>query len=80
MSEMTERCCEAYWNAGLSSGYAKGKWHEQDEDQKHVVRHRMRAAIEAMREPTQDMMRAAQATNNEHTLAKWKAMIDTALT
>ena len=53
---MVERASAAYWNAG----HTVGRWDDQQEDQKQVVRQRMRAAITAMREPTESMTEAAR--------------------
>ena len=50
-SEMLERVSRAYWNAGLQVS----RWDVESEEQRALVRHRMRAAIAAMREPSEAM-------------------------
>ena len=41
---LIEKMSEAYWNASV----CVPRWHNETEEQRETVRHRMRAAIEAM--------------------------------
>lgn len=51
---MIEKMAKAYWNAGLMVP----RWDDESEDQRQVVRQRMRAVLEALREPTDEMINA----------------------
>jgi len=87
MSEMVERVAEAMWwqLAQKVPGLDRSSWaiaavHPSDEPQEHW-RTLARAAIEAMREPTDAIMLAAFEPDGEVEFARavWKTMIDEAL-
>lgn len=85
MSEMVERVARAIHNAKPGNAwdwlreYAKGG----DQTAKGIIDDRMleaRAAIEAMREPTEDMSVAAlDCGPDRDAVTYWKVMIDAAL-
>lgn len=80
MSEMEERIARAIWDAQYPEGTSWGDWAEHTRrnpesfDGRDTSRQLARAAIEAMREPTEDMLLAGNVP--EHV---WHAMIDEAL-
>lgn len=87
MSEMIERVAEAMWTARQEAhGHYPddGPWASQVEMVKDWVRAEVRAAIEAMREPTKAMELAgdlkltwAEVTYGPDEI--WRAMVDEAL-
>jgi len=90
MSEMIERVAEAIYLAHIKNyaGLAKqpeGKWEQLADWQKDYGRAQARAAIEAMREPTDAMIEAgwqdgmAGFGEGEECEPVWHAMIDEAL-
>jgi len=76
MSDMVERvaialCDKALWD---------GAWLQANETERNEQRYRARAAIEAMREPTEAMVHADTVKEwPSDACAAWKAMIDEAL-
>jgi len=76
MSEMIERVAKAQ---------AGWRWDQFDEEHKNACRDLARSAIEAMREPTVEMLISAQEewlcvrAAEERGDFIWRAMIDTAL-
>lgn len=70
-----EHACRAYWNAGV----AVPRWDSQPEDQKEVVRYRMRAAILSLRDPTEAMCEEGWKQLPDSIADAWRAMIDAAL-
>ena len=93
MTEMVERAAQAmYESIGGGQGiYAA--WLENEESGKENYRRMARAAIEAMREPSDDMLRQVERQYDgtdsyemwcdlgfdESTINAWQAMIDSAL-
>lgn len=94
---MVERVARAIWGElSLWSRplEAKPTWDQLSGGNKELGRLLARAAIDAMREPTNDMIMAAMITPSptvaeaggvlpqarEHTRLEWQAMIDAALT
>lgn len=89
MSEMVERVAQAI--ALASNGGTWDDWY--NDEQREFHRKRARAAIEAMREPTEDMWKAGLATGHVGGIGDngglepndfdpeevWPAMIDAAL-
>ena len=75
MSEMVERVARAIATA---RGYGLDANGEDTGDWQMFVDH-ARAAIEAMREPTEAMWREASFENGYVTEGAWQAMIDAAL-
>lgn len=55
MSEMVERVARAQWNLDLKWGSRPG-WDDADPEQRSAAMDLARAAIEAMREPTDGMI------------------------
>jgi hypothetical protein len=74
MSEMVERVAKSLW-AETRPPYLK--WDEAFPVILDSYRHQARAAIAAMREPTEEMLVAA--SREVVSEAKWRAMIDAAL-
>jgi hypothetical protein len=77
MSEMVERVARAIYAAGKDD-YA-WPWDELNETRKEGVRDVARAAIAAMREPTEAMLQAGSDIAHVVTLDDWEYMIDEAL-
>lgn len=77
MSEMVERVAKAIWDSPLFFGLITdekrrdGSWHD--------CTALARAAIEAMREPTDEMVLASEAIDAVYPSEHWRAMIDAAL-
>lgn len=80
MTDMIERVARAIvdtWAAG-AVGVEGGGWDAQDDFGKDAARKCARAAIAAMREPTDEMKQAGFWDGNA-TLSTYRAMIDAAL-
>lgn len=75
MIEMVERVAEAIAISG--NGGTWDDWY--NEDQREFHRKRARAAIEAMREPTESMVEAGWNAPGDQPQTHWEAMIDAAL-
>ena len=79
MNDFIEQAARAYWNAGKTAL----DWDAESEEQRHVVRERMRAAIVAMRHPTEGMKGYAKhrlpGVSRETAHDVWMLMIDEAL-
>jgi hypothetical protein len=79
MNEMIERVAKAlwldYWDGDACA------WEDAEESARETSRSLARAAIEAMREPTEDMIEAGRSENfGNYPNQAWHAMIDQALT
>lgn len=81
MNEMVERVARALW--ALEENTDCHEWEPLSEFRKDATREKARAAISAMREPTDEMVDAAlHATHPLHGIdpaSRWHAMIDAAL-
>lgn len=78
MSEMVERVARAIYFRGDDQGDTA--WHHCQLWHRDVAREQARAAIEAMREPTEAMVKAAYGRERTGTeRGNWRAMIDAAL-
>lgn len=82
MSEMVERVAAAM----VDADFDVDSWRHVDENMKDRLRAMARAAIAAMREPTEAMVASGLAENGrgagtyeDYTLDAWQAMIDEAL-
>lgn len=73
MSEMVERVARAMFEADRG-----GSWDDVRENSKAMWRSFARAAIEAMREPTEAMINVGWRSMNDERLP-WEVMIDAAL-
>jgi len=90
MNEMIERIARAIWNQRRASvaelGIDLEEWGDGGIPRANKVFEEARAAIEAMREPTEAMLKASDSImgggwQNSHSDAEtWDAMIDAALT
>lgn len=86
MSEMVERVAKAQWDLDRASG-GRPAWGDADHEHRSAAMELARAAIEAMREPTEGMIDAgADADAPEWggiglmaALTAWCLMIDEAL-
>lgn len=70
MSDMVERVARA-----MFADTNEGPWESERYDNHHIYLSNARAAIKAMREPTEAMMHVAWAIAD----GEWQAMIDAAL-
>jgi hypothetical protein len=80
MSTMVERVAKAIYEA--SSEAPDGVWEEAPEGWRVEYRGMAREAIEAMREPTDEMIKVGVQTHEGVTysgIPSWQAMIDAAL-
>lgn len=81
MTEMIERVARAIFAA---KSQTHTTWEQCDWGYRTMKMKEARAAIEALREPTEGMVKAADRRNDDNddeeaTLANWQAMIDEAL-
>lgn len=90
MNDMIERVAEALWSADAERCHSKRRepWSDVSESVKDDWRFNARAAIQAMREPTDEMVSSGQSAGQsvqptyltaESTIERWQAMVDTAL-
>ena len=83
MNEMIERVGTAALSGLLDRNgikYELGDCKSEDSEMwREIVEETGRAAIEAMREPTEAMGAAAEEHQNEHCWGTWSTMIDAAL-
>lgn len=80
MSEMVERVARAIAEEINGGKFDDARWY--NDDQRDVHRRRARAAIEAMREPTEAMLTAgdsAMIRKDDAAADAWQAMVDEAL-
>lgn len=83
--QMIERVAKAIWDSGFDR-VPDPAWEQTSHLQKEFHRMLARAAIEAMREPSYEMIRAFGVgsqtgfTNDTERSHAWSAMIDAALT
>lgn len=79
MNEMVERAAIAIWDENQKlrpEGEPRYSWAEGSDANRVTFKGIARAAIAAMREPTDEMIRAGSKCDTAHT---WKFMIDEAL-
>lgn len=80
MSEMVERVAKALHKAHYERGRGlPPSWDAIDRFEREMWLFSARAAIEAMREPTRDMISAANRNNHPRDIDTWQTMIDAAL-
>lgn len=82
MTDMVERVARAIYDSAGSSPTGQPSWDQEDSEMHEWIKCHARAAIEAMREPT-DLMWGRGAFAMERypngPLETWRAMIDAAL-
>jgi hypothetical protein len=78
MSEMVDRIARAIAEAGNGGVWTDEQWYK--EYQRDIHRIRARAAIKAMREPTDEMVHAGLLAGcRVNSIEGWRAMVDEAL-
>lgn len=84
VSKMVERVAMAMTSLAVAGGY-KTRWEVMDDEGREAARALARAAIDAMREPTDEMVNAAysgsdfQAASESDIRSGWRSMINEAL-
>lgn len=85
MNEMVERVARAIYYAGWPEPptMPRNRWEALSDEERALCRRMARAAIAAMREPTEEMVDAAGSDladcENDQIIAAFRAMIDAAL-
>lgn len=79
MTEMIERVAKAIWDSEFSSKWRDPSYGSTDGDEVGLCIHRAKAAIDAMREPTDAMIKAFYVDNYGDADGAWQSMIDEAL-